>query len=138
MGTEIVVQKSFEEKMKERIKESIGELITDEELCKLVDRAVEEVFFKERTKSGRNTWESPKYEPPFLHEIIKELLNPIVDKYVSNFIDKHPQEVMNAIKEVVSLGMGTLLLNAVTNKFQTELSTFQMNIQDKLNTLSQH
>ena len=40
MANEPVPAKSFEEKMKDRIRESIGELISDEELAKLIRKSL--------------------------------------------------------------------------------------------------
>ena len=128
----IVIQKSFQEKMKERIKESIGELMSDEELKNLVDRGLEEAFFRER-KLNSNSWESDKYEKPLIHEILKELLRKSVDKHVSEFIDGHSDDVMEAIKEIHSLGIGNALLNAVNKKFSTDIFNLQTNIEQRLN-----
>ncbi len=44
---DIAEQKSFEQRMISRIREDIGKLMTDDELSKIVERATEEIFFKE-------------------------------------------------------------------------------------------
>ena len=46
--SDIEKTKSFQERMKDRIKKDIGELMTDDELSAIVERAVNEIFFKPR------------------------------------------------------------------------------------------
>jgi hypothetical protein len=130
--TAVIIQKSFQEKMKERIKDSISELMTDEELKDLVNRGLEEAFFHER-KVTIDSWGHTEIKPPFLHEILKELMKESVDKHVSKFIDNHPDVVINTIKKIISLGSGDAILQAISNKFQMDFSNFQMNIEQRLN-----
>jgi len=85
MTTDIMQQKSFEEKMKERIKDSIGELITDEELSKLVERAVDEVFFKEQVI--HKSYGRDEYKPSLICDIIEKLLKKSVERNISMYID---------------------------------------------------
>ena len=130
--TAVVPQKSFQEKMRDRIKDSIGELMTDEELKDLVNRGLEEAFFRER-KVTTDTWGHTKIQPPFLHEILKELLKESVDKHVSDFIDNHPDDVIKTIREVHSLGIGNAILSAINNKFSMDFIDFQTSIETRLN-----
>lgn len=129
MTDEIVVQQSFEERMKDRIKESIGELITDEELSKLVRKSVDQVFFAPtKIKQGWDTKEGPS----LLNGIIKELLTPQVSEVVQQYINDHPEEIIKSIKEVLSVGMGTALLNAFNSQFQAQLFALQSNIENMI------
>ena len=106
--------------------------MTDEELKDLVNRGLEEAFFRER-KVTTDSWGHTKIEPPFLHEILKELMIESVDKHVSEFINEHPDDVMKAIKEAHSLGMGNAIMLAITNKFQMDFIKFQTSIEQRLN-----
>jgi len=129
MANEIVVSQSFEEKMKARIKESIGELITDKELSELVHRSVDEIFFKPtKIKDGFNYKEGPS----LLNGLIKERLTPQVEKEIKQYINSHPKEVIKAIKEVVTLGIGKALLEALHLQFQNALFDLQHNIENTI------
>lgn len=123
--TEIVEQKSFQERMKDRIKDSIGELMTDDELSKIVSRSMEEIFFKPMTvKDGYHT----RQEPPFVHQLLKELLVVEVRKAVSEYIADHKEDVLKNIQETISLGMGQALVNAIKLQFSNDLLNFQNNL----------
>ena len=130
MTNEIVVPQTFEEKMKKRIKESIGELITDEELGKLVRKSVDQVFFEPtRIKSG---FYDTKEGPSLLNGLIKELLTPQVKEAIQQYINDHPEEIIKAVKEVLAVGMGGALLNAFNSQFQGQLFTLQSNIENMM------
>ena len=133
MTTEVVKAESFEERMKSRIKESIGELITDEELSKLIKRGIEEVFFQEReVKKSRYSYAEPEFSPPLIHEIIKDLIGKTVESKISLWIDENNKEVIENINNTISLGLGSALMNAITMKFNTALVDFQINMENSL------
>lgn len=125
MSTEITTPQNFEEKMKARIKEGIGDLITDEELSKMVHRSMEEIFFKERTRG--DGWRSSTV-PPLMHEIVKELLTVAVTNEVREYIKAHPNEVIAAIKTAIQEGMGNALMSAITQRFQCDLINLHQSI----------
>lgn len=135
MTTDIMQQKSFEEKMKERIKDSIGELITDEELSKLVERAVDEVFFKEQVI--HKSYGRDEYKPSLICDIIEKLLKKSVERNISMYIDTHPDEINEIINNIVTSGLGNAVLQAVSNKFSMDINMFQTNIENRLNGLNQ-
>jgi len=122
MNNAIVEQKSFQERMKERIKDSIGELMTDKELSEIVHRAMEEIFFKPISlKDGFHT----KEEPPFVHKLIKDLLVDEVRSAVTKYITDNKKDVIKIIRQVIELGMGNALLNAIKYQFDNDLMNFQ-------------
>ncbi len=129
MSTEIEKQKTFEERMKARIRDSIGELMTDEELSKIVNKATEEVFFKPlELKDGYRT----KEVPPFSHNIVKELLTDSVRKEVEKYFSENKEDVSKMVKQIIQDGLGKALMNALDSKFQFDLNSFGNNL---LNTL---
>jgi hypothetical protein len=121
----IVEQKNFQERMKDRIRDSIGELMTDAELSEIVKRAMEDIFFKPMTlQDGYHT----KEVPPFVHQLLKEILLDDVQKAVSKYIDEHKEEVQKIIQEVITLGMGKALVDAISFQFSSELMNFENNL----------
>lgn len=125
----ITTQKSFQERIKDRIKNSIGELMTDKELSEIVNRAMEEIFFKPTIIQDRYT---TKETPPFIHQLLKELLTENVNKAVSEYILNHKEDVQKAIQRVVSVGMGKALMNAISLQFNNDLMNFQNDIMDNI------
>lgn len=128
--TAVVENKTFEEKMKDRIKESIGDLIGDEDLKKLLDAAMHDVFFKpSRIKINSYDW---KDGPSFLQQIVQELMEPVVREYIKEYIDTNQDVVTKTIGEVVQEGVGVSMIKAMHGLFQQDLYTLSANIQSRL------
>lgn len=138
MSTQIIPAQTFETKLKSKIKESIGDLITDEELSKMVNRSMEEIFFAKRPNSKRNSYvynsSEPEFLPPLIHEIVKDCLQPAVNSAVSEYIKSHPEIIKAAVNDVVSAGVGNAVVTAMNMQFQNQLLTFQTNINNQLSS----
>lgn len=130
--TAVVENKTFEEKMKARIKESIGDLIGDEDLKRLLDSAMQDVFFKP-SKIKINSYDY-KDGPSFLQEIVKELMEPIVREQIKQYINTNQDTVDKVIGEVVQEGVGMSMVKAMHSLFQQDLYTLQNNIHNRLVT----
>ena len=126
----IATNASFESRLKERIKDSIGTLLTDEDLSKLVHRSLEEIFFTERPNPKRTYSYSsePEKLPPLLHDIVKECMQSVVTKAVSNWMTDHCATVNKTLEHVVTQGIGNAVLQAMNTQLQTQLFTFQQNV----------
>lgn len=132
MTSDIIKSQSFEEKMKARLKESVGDLITDDELQKILYRGMDEIFFKSMdivNEWGRVTGQ----KTPLAHTLVKELLKERVDVLLTQWIKDHPDQINDIIKEVVTAGIGNALISALTTKFQSDLYMFQNNLINKIN-----
>ena len=115
--------------MKDHIRESIGDLITDEDLSKIIHRGVEDVFLKPTTEvSGIRTI----HKPALVHSIVKELLEEQVYKAVDQWIKDNPDVVKEALENVINLGVGNAVVNAFNSQFQSQLYNFQSNIEQTL------
>ena len=132
--TNVVTNETFETKLRNKIKDSIGDLITNDDLSKLVHRSLEEVFFTPRKNPNRSYYNSnePDTIAPLLHDIVKETLQPMVTEAVKEYITKNNDEVLKAVKEVVTAGVGNAVVTAMNMQFQNQILTFQTNVQNQL------
>lgn len=130
---EITTGNTFEERMKARIKDSIGDLITDEDLTKLINRGVEDVFFK-KTVVRVNSYEN-KEGPSLLESIVKELLETQVRDCIKDYLKDNSETVKNTIDEVVRDGIGKAMIAAMNQSFQNSLYQFQANISQQLSNM---
>ncbi len=133
MGTtEIAPAQNFEQRMRDRIRDSIGELLSDEELSKLISRSMEDLFFKERISKGSSTWDRDTTLPPLMHSIVKELMAEKVRNEVAAWLNAHPEEVKAAIEKVCSEGAGNAVVAAFTSMLAGDFSNFRYNIEQRL------
>ena len=130
MTNQIASTQTFEERMTARIKESIGDLITDEELGKIVNRGLEEVFFKE--KHEQDSWGRPETQPALIHKIVKDCMLEKVNNAVSQWINSHPDEVREIVSKSINDGLGQLLIGAVSSHFSNAMMMFQQEITNRL------
>ena len=131
--SEIQKQESFSDRIKGRIKDSIGELMTDEELKEIISKGVHEAFFVPRTKI--DSWGRKEFSDSLAVEIVKECLREEVRTQVNNYLTEHKEDIKKVVADKLSTDAGTLLLSAITNNFQTALYDFQSAVQVKLNTM---
>lgn len=130
MTTEIQKAQSFEEKMKARVRDSIGDLMSDDDLQKIVERSIEECFFKEQTTYNR--YGSVTVKPALINELVKELLTERVDKALDRFISDNAEKVQATLDEIIKDGAGMALVNAMNNRFSQQLSDFSFQVQTNL------
>lgn len=127
---------SFEDKLKARIKDQIGELMSDEDLKKLVHGSMNTIFFAKRTNPKYSAYGYGQSEPPelepLLHEIVKEVLKPSVTAAVNAWVKEHPEDVAKAVTDVMTQGVGAALVSAVSTMFHGDLLSLQSNIIQRL------
>lgn len=122
---------SYQEKVLQRIREQLGDLLTDEDLKKLVEAAVKDTFFTKReTKDSYGSLRESK--PPIIIELLNELLADQVKQQVSVWLKENPEAVTNAIKEVTANGIGIMLLKVLESSIQGQLDSFRCNLLSQL------
>lgn len=105
--TNIAISQDFQTKIFDRIRDSIGDLMTDDDLKKLVDASMQKVFFEDRFK--RDSWGAMTVKPPLLTELIEELLQKRVTASVKEWIDAHPEDMKAAIDAAIAKGIFDLV-----------------------------
>ena len=124
----IVENKTFEERMKARIKDSMGDLITDEDLTTLVNQGVHDVFFKKtRIKKGYNDFEDG---PALIESIVKELLEEKIRIFAQQYVALHEKEVLESVDKVAKEGAGAAILAAISGTFSSQLFQLEANIRN--------
>ena len=73
MPNEVSKPKTLQERVTSRLQESIGDIITDEDLKPIVERGIHDVFFEE--KEVRDSWgKITETRPALIHKVVKDLL----------------------------------------------------------------
>lgn len=114
MKTDIEKTKSFEEKMMDRIRESIGDLMTDEDLKKILEKGIEKALFQERSVEGRY---STTKNPSIVDECITKFLQTRMNEEVGKWIKENPEKIEAAIQHTMQMGVAKCVDYALENKF---------------------
>ncbi len=107
---------SLQERITSRLHDSIGDLITEEDLKQIVDRGVEELLFKERTVPGRHGY-TTETRPGLVHEILKEQLGEQVRGVVTQWLQDNPEKVQEAMDRAIANGVGAAVMRTLDSRF---------------------
>ena len=130
IDTAIVQARTFEERMKDRIRESIGELLSDEDLQALVQRGVDEVFFKTHyVDDGRH---QKREIPPLIHSVVKEVLTDRMKDATEAWLQTHEADVRDAMAHVIEDGAGMAMVKALNGYVADSMLRLEGDIINKL------
>ena len=118
MTTEIATTKSFQDRMFERIRDQMGDLMTNDDLKKIVEAAMQKAFFEERVdRSSYNPVTHPSLFVVMLQNLLKEQMKDAVQQWLAD----HSEEVSKAINETLSKGITKIMQDHIDSKAQQPL-----------------
>jgi hypothetical protein len=113
MSNELTPLQAFQERVSEKIRKDIGEMLPEDVVKALFDKAVDETFFKPRTiSSGYDRKELPSW---FIEEITKAG-KPILEKAIVDYVETHKEVIQTAISQFLTAQNITLLTVAAMNQ----------------------
>ena len=99
MTNDLTPMQSFEEKVKGKLKETIADMLPDEALQALVQKAVEETFFKRRSTQDRNGY--TREEKPWFVEEVAKLAEPIIQAQAQRAFEANKERVEEAVAKFI-------------------------------------
>ena len=135
MSNELTTKLTFEQKLEQRIRESIGDLMADEDLTKLVNRAVEKLFFEPRKVSNGYREE---LHPSWLEDTVKTLVGDKMLEAVKAYVAEHQDEVQRLVRETLEVQAGALVMAAMNNMFSQMLDPIRQQIYSQVYSMSQY
>lgn len=116
---EIETTKTFQEKMFEKIREQIGTLMTEDDLKKVVDAAMQKAFFENIKYADR--WGAIKEEPPVFVANFRELMRQQVHSAMEKWIQEHPEEISKIINEVIRDGIVNIVVGHIEDRTKSSM-----------------
>lgn len=120
--------KAFAERIFDRIKDGLGDLMSDAELKVLLDRAIEEAFFKPR-RTGPDY--NPTHHPPYFVEMVRDLMKEAVEKQVKEHFTANAELIKEQVAETLQQGIGQAVLKALAAQWQDPLFQLEHNLRAK-------
>lgn len=124
-STSLTPQQSFEESIKERLRDDIGKFMPDDVLKGLVDKAIQDLFFKRyKETSGYHSVE----EPSWFEKHLGDLLKVEVTKIFQDYIEQNKVKLANAAGECLASALPAIIGGIFVNL----LSQHSYNLQNSL------
>lgn len=126
---EIATTKAFQERVFEKIRADIGNLMTDDELKSLLNAAMQKAFFEptRRTDSYQRTTD----EPPVFVTLTRGLMQDRVSSAIEKWINEHPEEVNKIIREVLAGGIAGAIAMHFEMRFAQPLQQLRHELEVK-------
>ena len=127
MSTDVIVKtnQSFEDRIYEKIRTDIGSLMTDAELKKLVETAIERMFFKERIIKDGNYSAYQKTLPPLIQEITQKAVEKQISTHVERYIADHADVFKSIMEVTLKEGFLKIAINTFDNLTKPAMVEFQ-------------
>lgn len=121
MSDEIVLQQQFQERVFARIRDSIGELMTDAELKALLNAAFQKAFFEPAIQSSG--YGTVRGDSAFIIEI-RKLMEPKVSTAMKEWLRDNPELVRKAIDDAIAKGFFGLVQQHLEQQMSLPLQEF--------------
>lgn len=108
---------TFEQRLMSRVRDSMGDLMTDEDMKKIIERSIEKTLFEKRVDTEKTTSYTTFYKPPMMEEIVTELFREQMQKAVLDWLEKNPKAVEEHIQQVINEGVLTGIISALEYRF---------------------
>lgn len=130
MSTQLDTPKTFEQKVEDKIRDSIGDLIDAESLRKIIERGMENIFFKEKETKSR--WGDITHtEAPYATQLAERLLKEEVSNRIDAWLKEHPDAIAKAVDQAMAKGITSVVTEVIDDRmrwmFNSLLSQAQAN-----------
>lgn len=102
-----------------RIKDSIGDLMTDEDLRKIMERGVEKALFQPR--DGRDGYGYTRSKESLVDEAVHKFLEQQMQAAVDKWVDSNADKLKEAVDKAIVLGAGECAIRAMDSRMNTAL-----------------
>lgn len=128
-GTAVVPQKPLAERIYDRVKGQLGDMVTDDDLRPLVARAMEDAFFAPRPQFDHWGNKAPP-KVPYLVEMVQAQMEKAVREHVEAWFTTHPEVAAKAIEEVIAKGVLAVTFQALEVRMQQPLYELVQKLRD--------
>lgn len=120
--TNLTDQQSFEEKMRERLRQSMGDLMPDAVLAGIVARGIEEAFFKNRHEPTQSWRSEPEY-PSWLVQYLQKEMRTRTEEHVKKWISENQERLDEIFKKTVEAGLASTVIRAFNDLFRPDIES---------------
>lgn len=114
MSTAVTTAKSLEERVREKLHEQIGDLITPDDIKAIVERGIEEALFQPHSiTEGSGYHQRTVNVPSLAQKLVEEQLEKQMQAAVEAWIRENSERVEAMIQATLNKGAGEVLVGAL-------------------------
>lgn len=135
MSNELTPQESFQEKMKERVTQGIGDLMPDEMLKQLIEKAIDDAFFKPQKQVIGSGYHQKQVDgPSWFEEHLSKLIEPMLKEKINEWMQRpeNAEVILKEIKPFLERSSNDAILSAFSQAFGANLQNMQWQLQTQL------
>jgi len=129
-NTAVQTNEDFQQRMFKKIREQMGDLMTDAELKKIVNAAMEKAFFEDTVVKDEYGRERSRTESALV-SAIREEMRPAVIQAAQMWMAQNPDVLTKAINECIGAGFFGIIKNHIDSKINWPLQEFASALRNK-------
>lgn len=130
MTTDVTLPQSFQEKISEKLKDSIADLLSEEELKRLVEAGITQHLFNRRPDRYHGDQLS------VAEAILKQLAGPRLEAelhlQLADWMKANDEYVKSLVTDAIQKGAGELMLRAFSNALECSMISMFENFRNNL------
>lgn len=102
MSNAVDKPKTFEERMIEQFRENVGNLLSDEEMRKIIERGMETLFFEGKTKKDSHYPYNTTELPPLAVKLAQDLLQESAERILLQWLNGNKERFFAMMEKQMS------------------------------------
>jgi hypothetical protein len=120
---QLTPMQSFEQKLSDKLRNDIGDLIPEDALLLMIEKSIDNVFFKTRAVTeGTGFHAKVILKPSVFEETLKELLSPMFAKAMEKHVGENADKINQMIESTFKGDADQLAINAIRSCFGGQLA----------------
>lgn len=120
---DVTTQKSFEERMIEQFKANIGNLMTDDEMRKIIERGMENLFFTPKyTKSKQYPYNEELSAPPLAYTLAEKMFRESAEAVLMRWMVDNKERMFELLeKQLCNENLQSLMMQMFSQMFMSPI-----------------
>ena len=123
---DVAVPDNFQTRLERKIQESIGELMTPDDVKRLVEAGIDKALFQLREVPNPNYagyGERVLRRPPLVDELVAKHFEPLMNGAVTEWLQAHPEVFLTVIERALSDFGQAMVMKSIAAFFSAPINT---------------
>jgi hypothetical protein len=134
MNNEVTTPKSFEERMIEQFRANIGNLMTDDEMRKIIERGMENLFFTPKMEKSKSyPYEEQLSAPPLAYQIAEKMFREAAEAVLMRWMVDNKERMFELLeKQLCNENLQSLMLQMFSQMFTSPILSANEHIKQRV------